>query len=127
MIPVQAVGASTLQNVTSFGHATVSYGPGTPIETRVHHLEQTVARLGGELSEAKRTIDDTDRKQQERLRIEAQQREAADEQTRKQLEEAVAGGLHLEMIGVCWIALGIFFATASNEIASMPLFPACVR
>ena len=75
--------------------------------------------------QANNKIDQTDRRHHEALQGESRQREAGDEQIRKQLEEAVAGGLHLELTGVLWIALGIILATASNEISKLPLFAAC--
>lgn len=52
------------------------------------------------------------------LAAERQEREAGDSRTGRLLEEAMAGGLHLETVGAFWLFVGIVLATASSEISS---------
>jgi hypothetical protein len=47
------------------------------------------------------------------------ERELGDEKNSKLVQEAAAGGLYLETMGVLWLLCGIIFATASNEIAKL--------
>ena len=124
---ILASAAISLGGATLAGHATVLPGPNTPVEERLSRLENEVARLSGEAFQIRQSIDEAGRKHRQVIDEEATRREAGDAETRKQLEEAEAGGLHLEVAGVCWIALGILLATASNEIASMPFFSACLK
>ena len=46
------------------------------------------------------------------------ERELGDAKNNKLIQEAIAGGLHLETTGVLWLLCGITFATASSEIAN---------
>ena len=116
-----AAGSSTMT-----GRVTTSQEAGT-IEDRVTFLEKQVARLSTEQLEINRKFTDAERKHEASIQSESEKREVGDAHTRKQLEEAVAGGLHLEMTGAAWILVGIVLATASNEIASASLFAACSK
>ena len=103
--PVVVLAGSIMAgNATLSAHATVSPAPGTPIEDRVARLEKETERLSVESFQIRESIKDAGREQRQAIEAEAEQRKVGDQKTGKQLEEAVAGGLHLEMIGVCWIA-----------------------
>ena len=124
---VLGAGCIVLDGATSSAHMTVSPAPGTPLEDRVARLEKEAERLSVEAFQIRQSIEDAGREYRQAIKAEAEKRKAGDQKTGMQLEEAVAGGLHLEMIGVCWIALGILLATASNEIANVSVFSACVK
>jgi hypothetical protein len=46
-------------------------------------------------------------------------READDQQIRRLLEEALAGGLRIEWMGVLWLFVGVMLGTVPTDIASL--------
>lgn len=51
--------------------------------------------------------------------FEAKARVEGDAAVKKQLEEAVVGGILLETIGVTWLAGGVILSSLSTEIAGL--------
>ena len=62
-------------------------------------------------------MDEEARQQINALESERHDRETGDQANKKFLQEAIAGGLHLETTGVFWLFCGIVLASASTEIS----------
>lgn len=114
-----AAGAYSLSGASVSAFATSNPAPGTSLEERVALLEASVNRAQVQIHETQRKLEEETRSRSTGLDSERHDREAADQRVQKQLEEAAAGGLYLETMGVVWLALGVFFATASNELAHL--------
>lgn len=108
---LQAGGAT----VTGFG--TVTSSPKASLEDRIAMLEENLKQAHVAIQETQRRIDEEARNQANALQSERHYRKTGDEQTKKLLQEAMAGGLHLEAIGVFWLLIGITLASASIEIS----------
>jgi len=92
---------------------------GTPLEERVRLLEQGVDRINDQLWQLdERTESDSQRLTSE-ITSERSRREAEDVQIRRLLEEALAGGLRIEWMGVFWLFLGVMLGTVPTDIASL--------
>ena len=80
-------------------------------------LEKNLNQINQAIHLAQKRMDEEARKQASAFESERQDRETGDEKNKCLLEEAMAGGLHLETIGVFWLFVGITLATTSSEIA----------
>jgi len=98
-------------------HGTVTTNRDASVEERVARLERDLSQVTLAIQETQRRIAEDAQRQTSALQSERRERETEDARTQKLLQEAMAGGLHLEMIGVFWLFFGIILATASFEIA----------
>jgi hypothetical protein len=80
-------------------------------------LESNLAALTREHEEATKELAEELRKTREAVESERQRRKSADTALRQQLEGLGIGGLHLETIGVVFLAVGIVLDTTPAEIA----------
>lgn len=97
----------------------ISLPPSAPLEKRVAALEDEIWQISGSLHQTQHNLEEEARARGGADDFENHERKAEDEKTRKQLREAVAGGLHLEMMGVCWLFVGVILLSASAEISRM--------
>jgi hypothetical protein len=82
------------------------------LDDRVARLESDFRRLEEQLSEEVRRIEATDSAERERAK-----RQADVHGIRKQLEDAIIGGIHLEIFGFLCLCFGTAFTTVPGEIA----------
>jgi hypothetical protein len=95
------------------------------IEARLDAAEKNLIWLRDRLNE---NAGDTERKlQQQTNALEQEKRDRAsnDDTIRTTLKTAQTGGLHVSMMGVCWLFVGIVMSTVPNELACLAnrLFP----
>lgn len=88
--------------------------PDTPLDKRVAALEAEVAQISESLYQMQRKHEETTRALSSADQVENRERKAEDEEIRKLLTEAAAGGLHLEMMGICWLFFGVLFSSVSS-------------
>lgn len=86
------------------------------IAERVEELEKGLIEARAMIKEAQNNIKEESRKQAQELKNEQRERETEDLKIVKLLEESVAGGLSLEVMGVFWLFAGITCATIPKEI-----------
>lgn len=116
---VAGTAAITLNGVGLSGTATVGVAPTASLEERVAALEKNFNQAHLLIHEAQRKIDREAELRKSGVESEKRAREVGDEKNRQLVEEAAAGGLYLEAIGVLWLFFGIIMATASNELACL--------
>jgi len=102
---------------TAFG--TVSPLPTASLEEKVAALEKGLAQCNMVIHETQRRLEEEACNRSSAIESERRERGAGDDRTQKLIEEAAAGGLHLEATGVFWLSVGVILATASNEIARL--------
>ena len=115
---VAGTGHFKLGGASVTGLATASSSASASLEERVAILEKNLEQSNLAIHQAQRRLDDESARKARAVESERQYRETADDKNRQLLEEAMAGGLHLEAIGVLWLFVGIILATASSEIES---------
>lgn len=98
---------------------TASLTASTPLEERVTFLEKRLDQANILIQETQQMVKEEFRKHTNDLETARRERELGDEKNSKLIQEAAAGGLYLETMGVLWLLCGIIFATASNEIAKL--------
>jgi hypothetical protein len=116
---VTGTGHIQLSGASVSGFGTVSPSPTATLEERVAALEKNLSQANFLIHQTQERIEEETRKQNAALASERGDREAGDENTRKLLQEATAGGLYLEATGVLWLFIGITLSTASIEIARL--------
>ncbi len=89
------------------------------LERRVGVLEDNFAALDGEVDQLRRGLDKTERDQTNRTDAERLEREKADAEMGRKIEEVAVGGLHLEAIGLTWLFAGVLLATVPDETARL--------
>jgi hypothetical protein len=114
---VAATGTFTLGGdaLTAFG--SVSLSPTASLDERVIALEKNLNQTNALVQQMQKQREEDTRKQAAALDSERRARETEDEKNQRLLEEALAGGLHLETIGVVWLLIGIILSTLSTELA----------
>lgn len=121
------VGSLTLSG--SLGTAILRRGTpdGASLEDRITALEQNLETVQKTQSEIEKRLDHEKTERQQALTTERRERETADGNLRKILEDLGSGGLYLEAMGIAWVMAGVIFATISNDIASFffDIGPAC--
>ncbi len=116
-IVVGSGGVSSRVAVTGYG--TVSLPPTASLEERIAALERGLNQANGRIHQVENRIGEEARIRSSALESERRERVVEDQSNQQLIEKAAAGDLHLEFIGVLWLALGVILATASNEIVSM--------
>lgn len=96
---------------------TVNPNPGAPIEERVAALETHVQRINQEAANLRRALDQNADAQREALKTENTSRGKGDDDLRKLIDKAAAGGLRIEAIGLVWLAAGLIVGGLSTELA----------
>lgn len=91
--------------------------PNATVEQRVAVLEQNLARLRDEVDQHAQTMRQEIRQIEEKLAAEDQGLRSAVEANAKKIEESAIGGLHLEVVGICWLFFGIVGTSIPGEVA----------
>ena len=89
---------------------------GSP-ERRIESIEKNLLILRDDFHAFKRETEDANQRHSQALDQERQTRTQEDEETRKMLEDAQVGGLHVATIGVLWLLIGLLLTTGSVEFA----------
>ena len=100
-------------SVAAFG--LVGKAPHT-IEGRIALLEKRLDLADKQIQEGNRKIEDETKNRVEAMNSEVESRNEGDLAVRKQLEEAVVGGILLEIKGIVWLATGVILSTLSTEL-----------
>lgn len=104
---------------SSIGSAMILPGPAASLEERVASLAQELIRTSGLVQETRQRLAEESRDRGREIDSERCERRSGDERVRQLIEEAAAGGLHLELTGVVWLLLGVVLSTAPNEIIAI--------
>ena len=99
--------------------------PGAELEERVSVLEEELNHLRDELDTKIQGVrSDLGGTITEGLEQERQDRQTADEETKRIIKNVAIGGLHLEIVGLLWLILGVVVTSIPGEIATgTSLFP----
>jgi len=81
------------------------------LEEKVTWLLNQVEKLEGRISDLRREGREQEKKLESLIDEEASQRESADENINRQIEEVAVGGLHLELMGLVWLVVGIVLSS----------------
>jgi hypothetical protein len=107
-------------HLTISGHpprVTVSPTKQPSLEERIVALEQAQRQQSELIADVRGRIDKEAQVRASELESERRERAVVDNKIQGLLEEASAGGLHIEWVGVAWLFVGLIFGTASTEIA----------
>jgi len=112
-----AAGAGVLAGLTGSGQGFIGVTPDATARERISALENQVKGIIGWIG----NIDQRSRESLNKLaEIDAREqadRENADGELNRRLEESAIGGITLEIMGVVWLTIGIVLASASIELA----------
>jgi len=112
-----AVGGVGLGTATGTAFATVSAPQDASLQDRVKLLEQGQQQLFLLAHQLQVRIQEERSTRTAELKAERIEREKKDEENLKTIQQATAGGLHVEIIGIAWVVIGLMLATASPELA----------
>ncbi len=99
------------------GHGFTSLGPNATLEERVASLEKKFIIISTEQHTTSVLFKQEFQKVSDKLKEETLKREAGDLRIDRKLKDAIAGGFYLQATGAIYFALGLFFSTASLELA----------
>jgi hypothetical protein len=108
-----------LEGVNADAHGAAMLSPNATIEERLAHLQAQVQILGQLAFEMRMQFDAKFKTQEKVLDAERRERNDGDAGLHKLIDEAVAGGLTLEAMGLVWLVAGLVLSTASTEIAKL--------
>jgi hypothetical protein len=89
------------------------------LEEQIAALTENALRMDHDLSVLQQDIQVLRRETSERIASERQNREEAERAIRNQIEDAIIGGIHLEIAGVGYLLLGILFSGVPERVASI--------
>jgi hypothetical protein len=101
------------------GRARVRRGAGATVEQRLDVLESNPKSFETEFDESTSELSSRTGRLEKELRRERDDRKAADGKTWSQIEETAIGGLHLEVVGLVWLALGVVGTSIPDEPANL--------
>ena len=92
-------------------------GPSSSMERRIEILEQGIEELKTDMRELKKSVRRDKEEHRSSLEEVRHELRTSSERLDKLLDEAVAGGIHLEWVGVVYFIAGVVLATAAPEIS----------
>jgi hypothetical protein len=92
-------------------------GAGATVEQRLDVLEANLKSFKEEFDQTTSELSNKTGWLEKELNRERDERKAADNKTWKQIEEVSIGGLHLEVVGLTWLALGVVATSIPDELA----------
>jgi hypothetical protein len=116
---VVGTGHLKLSGGTVRARGQINPAPGTPLEDRVRFLEDEVGRLRDASDALGERIVEEVKRLDSAVESERKTREADDQQIRRLLEEALAGGLRIEWMGAFWLFVGVMLGTVPTDIVSL--------
>lgn len=121
--PTQTLSAGLFVNSSTFGRAHLDEWQ---ITAATDSLEERLSKLERNIEIVRKTLDRNSQKArqasktlQENLNSERRNREESIAKIDQQLHGLGAGGLHIELAGVIWLAFGIVMATIPTELARL--------
>lgn len=99
-------------------HAVALPGPNAPVEERLVWLEKEVSSLQTATVRLRSDLQQEANKRAEAIEAERNAREERAQAMELQLRNMAVGGIHLELVGLCWLFLGIILVTWPGEIGS---------
>lgn len=103
---------------SAMAHGTVGTSAHT-LDDRVTLLERRLNLADTQIQEGRRKLEEETVNRTEAIRSEKVERIEGDAVARKQLEEAVVGGINLETVGIVWLACGVTLSSLSKELADL--------
>ena len=94
-------------------------GAGATVEQRVEVLEANLQSHEQEFDQTTNDLSSKSGQLEKNLSRERDERKAADDKTWRQIEEVAIGGLHLELVGLWWLALAVLGTSIPDELASL--------
>lgn len=98
--------------------ARILSGPDTPLKNRVENLEKNVDNVWDELRELGDETRRSGKEITDALKKESAERRERDNALDEKVNEAVGGGLHIELYAIILFVFGIVLASAAPEIAT---------
>jgi UDP-N-acetyl-D-mannosaminuronic acid transferase (WecB/TagA/CpsF family) len=89
------------------------------LDERVTLLERRLTLADKQIQEGRLKLEEETKNRVDAINSEKAARIEGDTQVRKQLEEAVIGGIHLETTGIVWLACGVILSSLSEELACL--------
>jgi hypothetical protein len=89
------------------------------LEGRVALLEERLRLAEIQINEGGRRLEEETKSRVEAMNSEEAARVEGDAVIRKQLEDAVVGGINLETVGIVWLAFGVTLSSLSEELACL--------
>ena len=110
---ILAAGSATvsLSGTSARAHVWSGVPEGATVEQRLEAVEKNVRRVRDDLSAHQKEADDRGRAQNQEMKRERAEREAADEDIEKKIRETETGGLKLNAAGVGWLLSGTVCST----------------
>lgn len=93
--------------------------PNSSIEIRVAFLEEHMNRVESQVQGNKTHSENELKKLSDALNAERNERESGDNQVKQDIKESAVGDVYIELMGIIWLFIGAFFATASTELAKL--------
>jgi hypothetical protein len=87
------------------------------LDERVTLLERRLNLANKQIQEGRLKLEEETKDRIEAINSEEMARIEGDAVVRKQLEEAVVGGINLETVGIAWLACGVTLSSLSEELA----------
>jgi hypothetical protein len=109
----------SLSGMSARAHVWSGVPEGATVEQRLEAVEKNVRRVRDDLSAHQKEADDRVRAQDEVMKRERAEREAADKEIHEKIKETETGGLKLNAAGVWWLLSGTVCSTFPEEIAYM--------
>ena len=109
----------SLSGMSARAHVWSGVPEGATVEQRLEAVEKNVRRVRDDLSAHQKEADDRVRAQDEVMKRERAEREAADKEIHEKIKETETGGLKLNAAGVWWLLSGTVCSTFPEEIAHM--------
>jgi len=105
--------------VTASGHGMARPPPNASIEQRVAALEANVQSVSNLVHATRNEFESEITAQKKALDEERRERNREDAGIRELIDQAVAGGLTLEAMGLVWLVVGLLLSTTSTEMAKL--------
>lgn len=116
---ILGAGFATMPSVISGGRLRTGPRPDASLEERFVMLQRQYEALFDEVGALDTRLAQSKEELSKRIDDEAAARQEADSRNLRQLDEAIVGGLHLDLVGLALFVLGIIAGTASPELSSV--------
>jgi hypothetical protein len=110
---------ATLGSLTCSGHMTTSCPENATLEERMEFLESLVKNIDENQYLINQSVEENIIEIRNEIKTETIQRTIAENESNLLIQEAVAGNLVIEEVGLIWLFFGILMASSSVEIASL--------
>ena len=122
---IAGTGNMNLSGVRASAVGTVTLPADASADQRIRALETLVQNLHAASHALRTEFEKAVEDQRNALTAETQTRRDEDASVRKLIDDAIAGGLSLEAMGLLWLVVGVVLATGSAEFAAFLGAAAC--